>query len=414
MTRILLMSGKGGVGKTTVAAATALEASRRGYRTLALSIDLAHSLSDAFAVGVSLFDQHRGQPFPVAPLLDVQELDVQEEIERHWSEIFRYIANVLTAAGLDDVVAEEVAILPGTEEVMALTYLNKYVNEHTYDVIVLDAPPTAESLRFVSIYTTLEWYMRRRFKHDRRLVKVAGPLLQRLSELPLPDEGYFDGVHRLFSGLEQVDELLADPAVTTVRLVTNPELMVLRETQRAYSYFSLAGMTTDQVIVNRVMPTAGEVGDPGEGYFGAWAERQAEYVAQIREYFAPLPVATLPFFRQEVLGLSRLHEVAAALYAECDPTTTLIEAPPYEFCKQPEGYLLRLPLPFVDRSAVEVSRVGENLVVRIGSFKRHVPLPRAVQRLRAAEAQVDGAYLLVRFTEPDLDHATHGATVSQR
>jgi arsenite-transporting ATPase len=399
MARIILVAGKGGVGKTTVAAATALAGARRGHRTLVMSLDIAHSLADAFDLDGGLFDQHDGAPLRVAEGLDLQEIDVQAEIGRHWGEIFRYLASVFTATGLDGVVAEEMAILPGTEDVLALSYINTYVTEGAYDLIVLDAPPTAESLRFVSLYTTLEWYMRRRFQKDRRLMRVAGPLLERLAELPLPDEAYFAGVQRLFKGLEHVDALLTDPRVTTVRLVTNAEKMVIRETQRAYMYFNLYGMTTDQVIVNRLLP-AGGAGETGDGFLAPWREAQAGYLDAIRDYFQPVPVAILPLFAQEVLGAGRLGEVASALYGEGDPAERYSQAPPYELRKRGGRYALRLRVPaYVDAAELDVTRVQEDVVIRLAGFKRSIPLPRAVRSLRTAGATVNDGYLEISFAE---------------
>lgn len=390
MARIVFVSGKGGVGKTTVAAATGLAAARRGHRTLVLSLDLAHSLADAFDVGRPLFDQNHGLPYRVADNLDLQEIDVQEEIERHWQDIFQYVATVLTSTGLDDVVADEVAVVPGTEDLIALAYLNRYVRDGTYEVIVLDAPPTADSLGFVNIYATLDWYMRKRFRLDRQLARVAGPLLQRLTDVPAPRDGVFASLQRLFEDLERADGLLADPAVTTVRLVTNAEKMVVRETQRAYLYFCLYGMTTDQVIVNRLVP-----GD--SDFFARQAATQAAYVEQIRAYFAPVPVATVPLFPEEVLGLARLGELASALYPDDDPTRTLVNAPPYRFQRENGGYRLALSLPFAEGSDVGVTRIGEDLVVRVGGFKRFVPLPRTVRRLRAARTHLGQGELVIEF-----------------
>jgi arsenite/tail-anchored protein-transporting ATPase len=395
MTRILLISGKGGVGKTTVAAATGIAAAKRGYRTLVMSLDLAHSLSDSFDVGRSLFDQNRGAPASVAHNLDVQEIDVQSEIERHWTDVHRYVTDILVNSGVRGVVAEEVAIIPGTEDIIALMYLNEYVEQNKYDLIVLDAPPTGESLRFVSIYATLEWYMRKRFQLDRNLVKYAGPLIGRIADIPLPDDGYFNGIQQMFRRLDGVDALLRDPSVTTVRIVTNAEKMVVRESQRAFMYFSLYGMTTDQVVVNRLMPST-------EGYFARWADQQGIYLDEIRAYFDPVPVSTLPMFPQEVVGAARLDEVADALYASLDPTATLLSSPPYSFEKDGDSYTLRVSLPFAHRGDVDITRVEDNLILRVSSFKRHIPLPRSMLRLKTAGASMRDGHLVVRFREPDL------------
>jgi arsenite-transporting ATPase len=392
MTRIIFISGKGGVGKTTVASATALAAARCGYRTLVMSLDIAHSLSDCFDIGSSLFDQNKGRPLNVAPNLNLQEIDVSEEIAGHWLDVHRYFAGVFTSTGLDDVVAEEVAILPGTEDVVALMYINQYVVKDSYDVIVLDAPPTGDSLRFVNLHTSLTWYMRKRFNLDRSLARLARPLVGRLIDAQVPDDGFFTEMQHMFSRLDGVDALLRDPTVTTVRLVTNAEKMVVRESQRAYMYFGLYGMTTDRVIVNRLMPAS-------DGYFADWAATQAEYVDNIREFFQPVPVATLPMFGREVIGLSHLEQVARALYQDDDPARFYVDGPSYEFKKDGSTYSLELPLPFADADDVVVTRVEDDLVIRVGSFKRHVPLPRSMQQLRTEGVWLDGGKLTIRFSE---------------
>jgi arsenite-transporting ATPase len=390
--RIILISGKGGVGKTTVAAATALASARRGYRTLVMSLDIAHSLSDSFDQDGSLFDQHRGLPVPVGERLDLQEIDVQEEVERYWGDVYRYLALVFSTTGLSNVVAEELAIIPGMEDVIALLYLNQYVGQDTYDVIVLDCAPTGESLRFVSMPTTLEWYMRKLFRFERSVARVARPVVKAVADIPLPDDRYFAAIERLFARLEGVEKVLVDPATTSVRLVTNAEKMVVRESQRAYMYFSMYGMITDQVIINRLFPES-------EGYFAQWARTQARHAAQITEYFHPVPVARLPLFADEVIGRVRLEEAAARLYGDSDPTQFYLNAPPYAFAKENGGYRLEMNLPFVQKNEIDITRETDDLVVRVGSFKRHVPLPRTVARLRTGSARMDGTRLRIQFVE---------------
>jgi len=392
MARIILVSGKGGVGKTTVAAATALAAAKHGHRTLVFSLDLAHSLSDSFDLDHGLFDQNKGLPLTVADKLDIQEIDVQEELERHWGEVYRYTAMLFSSAGVSDMVAEEVAILPGMDDIISLMHINQYLQEGTYDTIVVDCPPTSESLRFVSINATLDWYMRKRFKLDRNLLKVTRPIASRLTNMPLPDDDYFAAIQRLFARLDGVEKVLVDPRVTTVRLVTNAEKMVIRETQRAYMYFCLYGITTDQVIVNRILPQQ-------KGYFSRWAETQQGYAQEIDDFFQPVPTSRLPMFAQEVIGLERLGELAQALYADTDPTRFNLDSPPYAFSKRRDVYELKLRLPFAGKDDVDVSRHGEDVVVRIGSFKRHIPLPRSVSRLETTGASLNDDQLLITFKE---------------
>src|SRR5271157_1498557 len=309
--RILLFSGKGGVGKTSLAAATGLELSRLGYRTLVMSVDPAHSLADAFDLETGLFHGKTGDPLPIDERLAIHEVNIQREIKRHWREISAYVIAVLRTTGISDVEAEELAILPGMEELSAMMYVNQFRREQRYDVIVLDCAPTAESMRFVSMPTTLEWYMKHVFPFQRGLLKAVRPVANRISPVELPTDSYFANVQDLFGRLDGIGELLEDPKITSVRLVTNPERMVLRETQRAFVYFSLHGLTVDGVIANRVLPDAVK-----DAWFQEWRVSQARTLEEIETYFAPVPVRRVPLFTHEVLGRERLEELAGALYTE--------------------------------------------------------------------------------------------------
>src|SRR5580700_1456209 len=307
--RILLFSGKGGVGKTSLAAATGLQLSRLGYRTLVMSVDPAHSLADSFDIETGLFHGKTGDPLQIDGHLSIHEVNIQKEIKRHWREISSYVISVLRTTGISDVEAEELAILPGMEELSAMMYVNQFRREDRYDVIVLDCAPTAESMRFVSMPTTLEWYMKHIFPFQRGLLKAVRPLANRVSPVELPTDRYFGNIKDLFARLDGIAELLEDPKTTSVRLVTNPEKMVLRETQRAFVYFSLHGLTIDSIIANRVLPA--EVMDT---WFNEWHRSQEEVLREIEDYFAPVPVKRVPLFAREVLGRKRLQELASILY----------------------------------------------------------------------------------------------------
>src|SRR5262245_65506184 len=241
--RILLFSGKGGVGKTSLAAATGLQLSKLGYRTLIMSVDPAHSLADAFDLDTGLFDSKTSDPYEINNNLSIHEVNIQQEIKRHWREISSYVISVLRTTGISDVEAEELAILPGMEELSAMMYINQYRRERRYDVIVLDAAPTAESMRFISMPTTLDWYMKHIFPFQRNLLKAVRPIANRVAPVELPTDSYFANIQDLFGKLDGIGELLEDPKITSVRLVTNPERMVLREPQRAYVYLLMLDLT---------------------------------------------------------------------------------------------------------------------------------------------------------------------------
>src|SRR3984893_13608728 len=302
--RILLFSGKGGVGKTSLAAATGLQLSRLGHRTLVMSVDPAHSLADAFDLETELFHSKTGDPYTIRENLSIHEVNIQKEIKRHWREISSYVISVLRTTGISDVEAEELAILPGMEELSAMMWVNQFRREQRYDVIVLDCAPTAESMRFVSMPTTLDWYMKHIFPFQRTVLKAVRPLANRVSPVELPTDSYFANIQDLFGKLDGIDTLLEDPRITSVRLVTNPEKMVLRETQRAFVYFSLHGLTVDGIIVNRVLPE--EVTDV---YFQEWRMSQSRILEEIESYFAPVPVKRVPLFTHEVFGRERLENL---------------------------------------------------------------------------------------------------------
>ena len=360
-----------------------------------MSVDPAHSLADSFDFETSLFHGKTGDPYPIDERLAIHEVNIQKEIKRHWREISSYVISVLRTTGISDVEAEELAILPGMEELSAMMYVNQFRREQRYDVIVLDCAPTAESMRFVSMPTTLEWYMKHIFPFQRGILKAVRPLANRVSPVELPTDNYFANIQELFGKLEGIGELLEDPHVTSVRLVTNPERMVLRETQRAFVYFSLHGLAVDGVIVNRVLPQ--EVTD---AYFQEWRTSQARILEEIDVYFAPVPAKRVPLFTHEVLGRERLEELARALYREGeDPAAvTRIEAP-YTFAKCDGHYEVRLQLPFAVKGEVGLFKKGDELVVEIGTLRRHIGLPTSMASLSPNRAKLENRILTVEMKE---------------
>ena len=393
--RIILFSGKGGVGKTSLAAATGVRLAELGKRTLVMSVDPAHSLADAFDIGGDLFDARTGDPYQVAPNLEIQEVNIQREIHRHWQEISAYVSGVLRTTGVSGVEAEELAILPGMEELSAMMYVNQYRRESRFDVMILDCAPTAESLRFVSMPTTLEWYMKHIFPFQRTMLKAVRPIANRVSPVELPTDNYFANVAKLFERLEGVDDVLSDPAITSVRLVTNPERMVLRETQRTFVYFSLHGLTVDGILVNRVLPD--QVND---SFFAEWRSSQCAILKEIEEYFAPVPVRRVPLFTHEVLGRQRLEELARALYAEGDDPGAVVRVErPYSFEKMQDHWEVRVDMPFASRGEVSLFKKADELVVEVGTLRRHIGLPTSMAALQPSKARLAGGKLVVEMRE---------------
>ena len=393
--RILLFSGKGGVGKTSLAAATGVKLAELGYRTLVMSIDSAHSLADSFDLDIDLFHLQTSDPFPIQDGLSILELNIQKEVKRHWQEISSYVISVLRTTGISDVEAEELAILPGMEELSAMMYINQYRREKRYDVIVLDAAPTAESMRFVSMPTTLDWYMKHIFPFQRNLLKAVRPIANRVAPFELPTDNYFANIRNLFEKLEGIDEIMEDPHTTSVRLITNPEKMVLRETQRAFVYFSLHGLTIDTVIVNRVLPQ--EIKDT---WFNEWHSSQENVLRELDEYFAPVPVRRVPLFAHEVLGKQRLRELAKVLYSEReDPSAVTRTERPYAFGKRNGRYEVRLRLPFTTKAEIGLFKKGDELVVEVGTLRRHIGLPRSMATMVPAGAKLENRLLTVEMKE---------------
>ena len=390
--RVILYAGKGGVGKTCVAGATGIISARRGLKTLVMSLDPAHSLSDAFDLDLSLMDKNRGQPIEVGQGLWIQELDVHEEIGNYWGEVHRYITLLLNTSGIDDVLAEELAVFPGMEELSALLYINKYVNEKRYDLIILDCAPTAESIRFISMPTALEWYMKKIFRLERRIFGVVRPVARRMVDIPLPEDQYFANIESLYTRLKGVDKLLTDPGVTSVRLVSNPEKMVLRETQRAFMFFSLHQTSIDAIIINRIFPSPVD-----DSYSKIWGRDQQKYMELAQTFFYPLPIFKAPLYDSEILGYEKLLTFGENLYREEDPTQIFFKQKPYQFARIGGQSVVKLHLPFVTKKEIDLRKIGDELIIKIGNFKKNIVLPRAYAVLEPSRARLEEDHLVIEF-----------------
>jgi arsenite-transporting ATPase len=384
--RVILFVGKGGVGKTSVSAATGLDLARRGYRTLVMSVDPAHSLSDCFDVAGRSPDRKRGLKW-VAKNLWIEEIDVQRDVHRKWKSVYGYVAALLTEFGLEETFAEELAVLPGMEEASYLLRLNEHLAAQTYDVIVLDCAPTAESLRLVTIPSTLAWYIEVSLGSAMR---ARRRMLSMFTSVPVPKQDYFDNLRELQDGLSGVERVLRNPKITTVRLVTNPEKVVVRETQRAFTYFCLNGLTTDAVIANRIVPV--EVDD---GYFESWKQSQARWMTNIAECFAPIPVFRVPLSQTELVGSRRLARMAETLYGGRDPAQCFIYRAPYAFTRRGDVYEVRVRAPFVNTEDIHLFKDADELIIRLGAVKRHVMLPDRMTDCEPAGAILDKGVLVV-------------------
>jgi arsenite-transporting ATPase len=387
--RVLLFTGKGGVGKTTVAAATAVRAAAKGSRTLVLSTDPAHSLADSFEVPIG------SQPTQITPRLWGQQIDAQDRLEENWREIQDYFIQVMNWAGTETIQAEELTVLPGLDEIFALIDVKNHVESGNYDVIVVDCAPTAETLRLLSLPEIMNWYIDRIFPVQRRAVRAVRPILTRTTSLPIAGDAVFAAVERLHRNLESVHEILTDAKVSSVRLVVNPEKMVISEARRTYTYLGLFGYRVDAVVVNRIIPA--DVTDP---YFGKWKDIQAEHLATIHESFEPVPILEARLFDREMIGVTLLEEMADEVYRGLDAMAVLYHDDPIRVRRRGSGYVLRLRLPFVSRDEMDVHRRGDELYVRVGSYKRNLVLPQSLKRMIVREAHFAGDHLEIMFDKP--------------
>jgi arsenite-transporting ATPase len=386
--RVLLFTGKGGVGKTSVAAATALQCADAGLRTLVLSTDPAHSLADAFDYPLDSTERR----IEGTDTLYAQQLDATERLEESWGDIQSYLTDVLHWAGVDGIEAEELAVIPGLDEIFSLSDLKSYADSGAWEVIVVDCGPTAETIRLLSLPDILGWYMDRVFPAGRRVTKLVRPVLSKITNLPIAADNVFDSASRFYDRLDGVRDLLADGDTTSVRLVVNPEKLVIAEARRTATYLGLFGYRVDAVIANRLLPDA--VTDP---WFKAWKEAHAEHLATIEESFAPLPVLKAELAAEELVGVDRLRDFGQALYGELDPRAILHHGEPMRVRRDGEQHVLGIRLPFADKDDLELARREDELIVRVGPHRRNVLLPDSLRRRSVASARMEGEWLEVTF-----------------
>jgi arsenite-transporting ATPase len=388
--RILLFTGKGGVGKTTVAAATALRCAELGQRTIVLSTDPAHSLGDAFDVELG------DLTVEIAPNLWGQQLDAQDRMEDSWDDIRRYLEEVFRWGGVDEIEAEELSVVPGIDEVFALTDIKKYAGEDRWETIVVDCAPTAETIRLLSLPGVLAWWMERLFPMGRRVNKVVSPLLGQVTGMPTPGDDVFGAIERFYERLDGVKELLSDRTITSARLVVNPERVVVAEARRTFTYLSLFGYSVDAVIANRLLPD--EISDP---WFETWKQHHLDHLETIEEGFAPVPVLRAELAPHELVGIDRLCGFAHALYGETDPAEHLADVSPLQIHRTDAGDELTIELPFTDKDELALGRRDDELLIRVGPYRRSVLLPDSLHRRAVVDAVLRDGALRVVFQHPD-------------
>ena len=385
--RILFFTGKGGVGKTTVSAATAVLAAELGYKTLVMSADPAHSLADAL-------DRDLGpEPDEVIPNLYGQEIDLYYSMQKHWSTLRKLILQVLRFQNVDEILAEELAAPPGMAEAAAFLWVEELYRKKEFDLIVIDSGPTAESMTLLSLPQVSRWWMERIFPFQRIAAKTFGPLFRVMAGIPV-DEGY-DQIEELYGKLMGAHEILSDPAVSSIRIVMNPERMVIREARRAYTYVQLYGYPVDAVIVNRVLSE--KTTDP---MYNEYLKAQKRYLRQIEEDFSPLPLLRVVDLGKEVFGIPLLRKIGHQLHQAGDPTQVFFKEKPFRLSAQKRAYLLEIRLPFLGKDTVSATQHGDELVIQVKNQRRNLFLPKFLAYYTIAEVGLEEGWLRIRFVKP--------------
>lgn len=403
----MLVTGKGGVGKTSIAAATAVTAAAGGARVLVTSTDPAHSLADALAQPLA------DAPTPVATdgpawtsgtVLEAQQIDAQARLERHWGVVRDYLSTVLAAGGMDEPRAEELVVLPGLDELFALIDLRQRVASGRYDIVVVDCAPTAETLRLLALPDALRWYAQRFLGAGRQFARVTRPLRRGrdgVGAVPVPDEPVFDAVEQVHADLAAVHDLLQDPSRATIRLITAPERLAVAEAMRTATSLSLFGYALDAVVANRVLPA--ELTDP---YLATWRDRHAEHLATLRDAFAPLPVREAPLLPDEPVGVTALRGLGRSVYGVADPTAILHTSTPLEVVRDGSDRLMVLTLPFASTDDLELHRHGDDLLLKVAGVRRRLTLPTSLRSSEVVGARLLDGRLSVRFRVPELAEVT--------
>jgi arsenite/tail-anchored protein-transporting ATPase len=396
--RTILYTGKGGVGKTSVAACTARACARAGLRTLVISTDPAHSLSESLGAELG------PDPVPAGTDLWGQQVSAQEEMERHWSGVQEWLGDLFVARGLDHISAQELTVPPGTDELFSLLQLKRAHEAGEWDVVVVDCAPTGETLRLLSFPDVARWWIDKVFPFQRQILATAGPLARTLLDIPVPTHAVFADIKRLSENLIAMNEILRDRRRASVRLVMNPEKMVIGEAMRTFTYLNLYGYLTDAVIVNRVFPS--EVGE----YFAAWRRVQEEHLELVSSAFAPIPVLRAPYFDQEVVGAAMLDRLAEALFGSDgrDPAAVMHEGMTQQLVVEEDDVRLRLPLPLADKSQITLKKAGLELIVGAGGQKRTIALPPALEGFEPSGARFEDGALEVSFEAPVGSGARNG------
>jgi arsenite-transporting ATPase len=384
--RIILYTGKGGVGKTSIAAATAIKSAELGYKTLVVSTDQAHSLGDSLDIPLT------AEPSEIRKNLWAQEIDAMYEIEQGWGQVQSYVTSLLTSKTVKDITTEELTMFPGMEDLLSLLRILRYAREKTWDVMIIDCAPTGETLALLSFPEMLRWWMEKLFPIKRKALKIIKPVAEPILGIPMPTDNVMGEIENLYRQLDEMKEVLSDRSITSIRIVVNPEKMVIKEAQRSFTYLNIYDFGVDAVVINRTIPDTVQ-----DEYFSAWKEAQKKYRQMIEECFLPVPIHNAPLFDQEVVGLNMLEKMADALFDHVDPVKILYDKRTQYVEKVGNEYVFSIYMPFADKKDLSLNQKGDEIIIKVGSVKRNITLPRVLLDYTVLGAKFQEDMLKIRF-----------------
>lgn len=384
--RIILYTGKGGVGKTSIAAATALECAEKGMKTLVVSTDPAHSLGDSLDMKLS------NEPVEISKNLWAEEIDATHEVEEGWGKVQEYLTALFTSKTIKDITTQELTVFPGMEDLLSLLKILRYYKEGRFEIIIIDCAPTGETLALLSFPEMLRWWMEKLFPIKKKAIKVAGPIAESLLKIPMPSGKVLDEIDNMYYQLDEMKKVFSDKNTTSIRIVVNPEKMVIKEAQRSFTYLNIYDFNVDAVVVNRVIPD-----NVTDNYFKVWKDIQKKYKADIIERFTPIPIYYAPLFENEVVGIPMLSRMAAEIFKEENPADIKYNGRTQEIHKDGEEYVLTINIPFLDKNDLSLNQKGDELIIKAGNIKRNITLPRTLLNLSIKKAKFEEEALKIWF-----------------
>lgn len=384
--RIILYTGKGGVGKTSIAAATAIKCANQGLKTLVISADPAHSLGDSLDIKLT------SEPIKIMSNMWAQEIDSIYELEKGWGEVQKYFTTLFTAKTVKDITTEELTMFPGMEDLLSLLRILDYYENKTFDVIIVDCAPTGETLAFLSFPEMFRWWMDKLFPIKRKAIKVVKPIIEPIMGIPMPSDNVMGEIEKIYKRLDEMRKIFTDREITSIRIVVNPEKMVIKEAQRSFTYLNMYDFNVDSIVVNRVIPDSVK-----DGYFKVWKDIHKKYMDMIEESFSPVPIYYAPLFEKEVIGTDMLLRMGNEIFKNEDSSEIKYNTRTQKIEKKNDEYILSIYLPFVDKKDLELNQKGDELIIRAGNKKRNITLPKTLVNLSIKGAKFEDEILNIRF-----------------